>query len=133
MIAEKEEVFEIEAQPVRRGEDDAVLETPLDLHKWLNDPASKNKFIEINKDVPLSNLSDAEVWLSRNFADFALQLKKMRLTKAAEYFRFQLFFLLNVSLGKGGMARRLVSTSIMKYDIKKGDENKGFWKKKQKK
>lgn len=116
-MTEKEEDFEEE-----------IIENQLDYEKWKNDPASRRKFRDINKDLPMSNLSDHEVFLVRNFGDFMKQLDSMGLEKAKEYFEFQMYLVANVSLGKGGFARKTERTSIQKADIKQsGDETKKFW------
>lgn len=110
---------------------DMMMETPLELSKWINDPEAKKKYIEIIKDIPLSNLDARDHWLICNFADFSHQLKGMKLTKASSYFLFQLDFLVNASLGKGGFARRMIATNILQQQIAKAPEKrKPFWSKK---
>lgn len=108
--------------------EEQLMETPLELHKWINDPAARQKYGDIIKDIPLSNLDPNELWLSRNFADFVEQLHNLKLMKAAKYFKFQLYFLVNASLGKGGFARRMIATNIFQqYLEKRGERKAGSW------
>lgn len=115
--------YEMKAQP------DMAIENSLEMQRWLNDPDSKKSFKDINKDIPLSNLNEWEMWLMQNFADFTQQLHCMKLDKAEKYFKFKMFFLANVSLGKNGFAKKLTVTTQMNQEIKRTQPNQkpAFW------
>lgn len=125
MTIEEENLDRYEVKPNY----DQAIENSLDMQKWLNDPDSKKRFKDIIKDIPLSNLDPREANLMFNFGDFSHQLHGMKLKKAEDYFLFLEFFLANISLGKGGFAKKLTVTSIFNQSIAKPqDRNKqNFW------
>jgi len=122
-MAEKEELI----RGIPEDTPEEIIDDPLDYKKWLNEPAARKKEPRITKDIAMSNLSIEEMFLARNFADFSKQLETMGLEKAANYFGFQLDFLVNVSLGKKGFARRIDKSVIQEAKIEDKTEKKSFW------
>ena len=102
-----------------------LIENSIDFQRWFNDPAAKEQFKEIIKDVPLSNLDKYDYFLIRNYADFMQQLKVMGIRNAKRYFEFQLVFLANASLGKGGFAHKEVNKSRIEQSIDRKDQISG--------
>lgn len=125
MAENKEEL--IRGIPEDTEDLDEVVDSTLDYNIWLNEPAARKKEPRITKDIPMSNLSIEEMFLARNFADFSKQLETMGLKKAADYFGFQLDFLVNVSLGKKGFARRIDKSVIQDVKVEEKTQEKKFW------
>jgi hypothetical protein len=123
MIEERSDPYE-----VRPDTSNIMLENSIEFQQWLNDPAAKEKFGQLIKDIPLSNLDSFEKDFLMNCLDFSYQLKENKLKEAADFFQFVGLSVANVSLGKGGFARKRVGAQKLEQEITKTDTTKkAFW------
>lgn len=130
-----------------------LLENSIDYMKWENDPKAHDKFDEIIKDIPLSNLTPKDAILVEEWLEIRRQLmirqemlknklrkkkhKEIKLfEKAILFFEFLVSSKCNVSLGKGAIARKLGRSRFgdmkvsdtTQYDMdKKKQERNKLW------
>lgn len=96
------------------------VESSIEAAIWAKEPESKKYWAEVNKDIALANLSNAEEEEVRDLADMQWECKKMGLVKDAEFFRYRLAMICVSSLGRGGMAHRLLTTTSKEFSFSGG-------------
>lgn len=77
-------------------------------------PDAKQLFIEINKDLVVSNLDKSDMGLARNIIEMVGHLNYLGLDEAGAYFMRDVYSITNTARSRDGFDRRLMATQIIR-------------------
>jgi len=115
----EDEEYSEESRKEDEADVDVYPETSMEFNKWLVDvnPKLKEKFIQLNKELVVSNLSAEEIDRCDSKLDISYQCAKMNYDNASDFFLFKTGSILSLNRSKGGFQVKQLGTIRQEKDI----------------